>query len=215
MDAEIGELPVDQELMRPAMKVALWWYLGIALLVPAFSILFHEMGHWGAHAAFGFETNRISYGGVSVGSPPTGVNAQLADGLSFAAGTGMSFLLMTGGVLSVVIVGANPVGLGLVLFECVRAVLSFVMGIGAAGWVGVLGGKFGELRYLVSAFDGPSALRVSVAWIELVIPFVALGFVLRRFDPGQKLFPCSVAIVGLVVGLILWLGVVGPLVLPE
>lgn len=216
MDTETIELTaIDPAQKRHGISSGLWVYFVIALFIPVLSILFHEMGHWWAHAAFGYETNQLWYLGVSVGSPPPGVDARLADGLSFAAGAGMSLLLLGLGVLTVVVIGANPLGLGLVLIECVRVAGSFVAGIGNAGLGGVLAGRFGELRYLAAAYDGPAVVGVSLAWLELLLPFAALGFVLRRIDPGRRLLPSAVVLAGLVVGMVVWLAVVGPRLLPE
>jgi hypothetical protein len=189
-------------------------YLAVSLLTPGAAIVLHELGHFSAHAAFGYEQNRLSYGSVAVGAPPAGVDPELADGLSFAAGTGVSLLLLGLGFLSIVLVGPNPIGFSVILFECVRAALSFVVGIVGAGLGGALGGAFGELRYLAAGLGAPPAIGVALAWLELVVPFTALAFALRRYAPGMRVPAVIATFAGVMAGIALWLVVVGPRLLP-
>ena len=189
-------------------------YAAPALLVPAGAILIHELGHFGAHALFGYELNRLTYDGVVAGAAPAGVDSVLADGISFGAGSALSLLLLGVGVLSIWRWGANPLGLGLILFECLRAAIGFSGAVAQSGWPAVAG-RFGELRYVVTALDGPLAAAAAVAWLEIALPYAALVYALRRQPRGSRRFALAGTAAGIVGGLVLWLGLVGPLLLPR
>lgn len=186
----------------------------VAIVVPAASILLHELGHFAAHAAFGYETNRLTFASVRAGDPPAGVDPVFADGLAFAAGASVSMALVGFALLSLTVLGPNPVVLPLVMFECVRGLVGLVQQTVNAGAGHTLGAGFGELRHAVRAFGGPGGAEIALSWIELGVPLLALVFVIRRTPPGKRVRASIVVFAGLVIGLVLWIGVVGPRLLP-
>lgn len=188
--------------------------LGLAVPVPAAAIVLHELGHFTVHAAFGYEVNRLTYQSVRSGGAPAGVDPVLADGLSFAAGTGVSLVLAGLAVWWVAARGPHPVALAVAVFESVRALLGLVGRVAGAGVAETLTGGFGELRYAVRGLGGPGAAETVVSWVELAIPLAALVFVLRRYPVGARLAPTAAATAGVALGVALWMGVLGPVLLP-
>lgn len=186
----------------------------VAIVVPAASILLHEIGHFAAHAAFGYETNQLTFSSVRAGDPPAGVDPVFADGLSFAAGASMSMALVGFALLSLTMLGPNPVVLPLVMVECIRGLMSLGQQIVNFGVGHTLGVGFGELRYAVRAIGGPAAAEIALSWIELGVPLLALAFVIRRTPRGARVRTSIVVFAGLVGGLTLWIGIVGPRLLP-
>lgn len=207
---------MSQEADAPpaADRRAILRTLGLALPVPAAAIVLHELGHFTAHAAFGYEVNRLTYQSVRTGEAPAGVDAALADGLSFVAGTGVSLVLVGLAVWWVAARGPHPLALAVAVFESVRALLGLVERVAGAGVAETLTGGFGELRYAVRGLGGPGAAEAVVSWVELAIPLAALVFVLRRYPAGARLAPTAAAAAGVVLGVALWMGVLGPLLLP-
>lgn len=186
----------------------------VAIVVPAAAILLHELGHFAAHAAFGYETNKLTFASVRAGDPPAGVDPVLAEGLSFAAGASVSMALVGLALLSLTLLGPNPVVLPLVMFECIRGLVGFGQQIGNFGAGHTFGEGFGELRHAVRAFGGPGAAEIALSWIELGVPLLALAFVIRRTPRGARVRTSIVVFAGIVGGLALWIGVVGPRLLP-
>lgn len=184
--------------------------LGIAVLVPAIAVLLHELGHLLSHIAFGYTNVSLSFDGVSTGAAPGGVNAQVAEGVSFAAGTGISLSLALAALWRPV---PSALAAALGSFEVLRAGIGLGVAVSGTG-VRALWGGVGELRYLASAFEWPTAVGALLGCIELGVPIVVLVALLRRTPRGQRLRVMAPAFAGSVAGLALWLTVVGPLLLP-
>lgn len=84
---------------------------------------------------------------TGAGDPPAGVDPVFADGLSFAAGASVSMALVGLALLSLTMLGPNPVILPLVMFECIRGLVGFGQQIGNFGAGHTFGAGFGELRH--------------------------------------------------------------------
>lgn len=184
--------------------------LGIALLVPALAIVLHELGHFLCHVAFGYPDVSLSFSEVSVGAAPSGVNAKLADGVSFAAGTAISLALALVALLRRV---PSALGAALGSFEVLRAGIGLGIAVESKG-IRALWGGFGELRYLASALEWPTAVGALFGFIELGVPLFVLVTLLRRAPRERRMRVAAPAVGGSIVGLALWLTVVGPALLP-
>ena len=196
--------------VRPARTDGICARLGVALLVPAIAIVLHELGHYLSHLAFGYSNVSLSFSEVSIGPAPSDVNARLADGVSFAAGTAIS--------LSLALVALSkriPSALAAALagFELLRAGLGVGIGISSKG-VRALWGGVGELRYLATAFEWPSTAGALLGFLEIGVPVVAVSLLVRRLPTGQRMRVVAPAVAGSIVGLALWLLVIGPVLLP-
>lgn len=188
---------------------------GAALLVPAGAILLHELGHFAAHAAFGYEINRLTFASVTSGSPPPTVDPEFAQNLSFSAGASVSLLLAVGALGASVIIGPHPVVLATVMAEAVRAVATLVRHIVRFGPARTASGGFGEIRYANRALDGPGALDLALSAVEFAVPLLAVYFVWRQLRAGERARVPAAVFAGVLAGASLWLFVVGPAVLPR
>lgn len=186
----------------------------VALGVPAVAMLLHELGHFTAHAAFGYEVNRLTYASVLSGDPPPGVDHAFADGLSFAAGATVSLLLVGLAVGASMLLGPHPLILAVVLFEVVRGLLGLVLRVASAGLADTFAGGFGELRHLGRAFGAPGVVGMALSWIEIGIPVAALWVILRRLPSPERAWWPLAAFLGLLSGLALWVLAIGPWLLP-
>lgn len=184
------------------------------LFVPALSILLHELGHFAVQALFGYEGNRITYAATTSSGLPSGINPGVADGLSFAAGSLVSLLLVAGAYWWIQRRRANHVAYGILMFACIRALVGLATQIGNVGVVRASLG-FGELRYLSRTLGVSGPLETILSWLEFAIPFVAFTYAVRRhpLPRAGRAYPLVFAL--LVVGLVLWLGVIGSRVLPS
>lgn len=198
---------MDDTTPRRSSRVAVFL---AALSVPPVAIVAHELGHHTAHTVFGYSQPSLSYDGASVGPPPAGANVRLVDGVSFAAGT----------MVSLVIVAAVAwrrvpwvLALAVVVFECMRAVLGLASAVAEKGAAALLGGA-GELRYLARAVDGPPIAGVVLQFVELAIPIAVATVVIRRVPHAGRRATVGIAVVGSALGLAAWLTVLGPLLLP-
>lgn len=192
------------------MRPDLLRQLAVTLIVPSAPIVLHELGHHLSHAAFGYETYSISYDGAAAGAPPTTVPAQLADGVSFAAGTLVSLALV---LLAAWARLPTALAIALVAFELVRATIGVAMAVADRG-LAVLWGGTGELRYLAKAFAWPPPAGALLGLLELAVPLLVAMVVWRRLPPDRRLWQMLTAVGGSLLGLGLWLNIVGPVVLP-
>ena len=181
-----------------------------ALSVPPVAIVAHELGHLTAHTAFGYTQRSLSYDGASVGAPPAGANVRLVDGVSFAAGTTVSLVLVAAVAWRRV---PWVLALAVVVFEGMRAALGLASAVAEKGAAALFGGA-GELRYLARAFDGPPIAGVVLEFVELAIPIAVATVVIRRLSPVGRLATVGLAVVGCAIGLAAWLTLLGPLLLP-
>jgi len=184
--------------------------LGVAVLVPPIAVLLHELGHFLSHIAFGYTNVSLSFDAVSTGAAPSGVNARLADGVSFAAGTAVSLFLAVA-ALSRRVPSALAASLG--SFEVLRAGIGLGVAVSGKGMRALWGG-FGELRYLASAFEWPTAVGALLGLFELGVPIFVFATLLRRAPRGHRMRVAAPALAGSIAGLALWLTVVGPALLP-
>lgn len=189
-------------------------YFALAFVIPAVAIVLHEMGHFAAHAAFGFETNRLGFASVIVGAPPPGVDPRLINAISTAAGGLVSLLLLGAAVLSVFAFGPNPLALGITIFETIRVVLGFTLSLKGAGLRHTFTDGFGELRQLSALFGDPIAMASVTSFVELILPFVALSLIMRRFPQRRRSNSLAAVFLGVLGGLSTWIFWLGPLLLP-
>lgn len=197
---------MDETTPRRPVPVAVF---PVALGVPPVAIVAHELGHHTAHTAFGYTQRSLSYDGAS-GTPPAGANFGLVDGVSFAAGTMVSLALVAAAAWRRV---PSALALAVVVFECLRTAIGLATAVGAKGVAALLGGA-GELRYLARAFDWPPVAGVLLSFVELAVPIVVATVVIRRLPPVGRVATVAVALVGSAIGLVAWLSVLGPLLLP-
>jgi hypothetical protein len=187
----------------------------LALPVPAAAILLHEVGHFVAYRASGYAGVRLGFAATTVGVPPTGIDVALADAMAGAAGGVVSLLLLGLGVALVVVRGAHPLGLALVVFENLRvAILTVLAALNPAAFRHPSGWGFGELPGLAATVGNPPALVFLLTLLQLLLPVLALAFVLRRYPPGGRLAPALVTLGALLLGLAAWLLLLGPRILP-
>jgi hypothetical protein len=187
---------------------------GAGLAIPPLAILLHECGHYVVHAAFGYSINRLTYDSVITGPPPAGVDAAFADAVSFLGGTAVSLMLLGVAVLWVKRAGASVIPFAVIMFECIRVTVGLAQQVTRFGAAGALTTGFGELRYAARAVGGPFWLDPGLAWLEFLLPFAALGFVVRQLPEPSRLRLGMTMFISLVAGVALWIGIVGPRLLP-
>ena len=190
----------------------------VALVVAPSVIVLHEFGHYASQFPLGYQdVPLMSYDSTAMGTAPDDPSGVI-DGLTSAAGPVISLLLVLLGV--VIARRGGPVSLALTL-----VVGDWIRVLGALFFNGILAGDspvdglsdgFSELAVLPYHLGSMwGAVLVSV--IDLVLPFIAAAFVYRALRRrGVRLlgakFPFALA--SMIAGYALWLGVLGPVVLP-
>ena len=190
----------------------------VALAVAPATIVLHEFGHYASQFALGYQdVPPMSYDSTTMGIAPDDPSG-LIDGLTSAAGPLVSLLLVLLGVA--VARGGGPVPLALALI-----VADWIRVLGSLFFNGVLAGDspveglsdgFSELA-IIPYHMGSMWGAVLVSVVDLVLPFVAAAFVYRALRRrGVSLVGAKFlfAFVSMIAGWALWIGVLGPVVLP-
>ena len=127
----------------------------------------------------------------------------------------MSFALVASALAWTIARGPSVIAIAVVLFECLRAAISLTTQVATLGASSAFFTGFGELRYGVRALGGPHIAEVVTSWVEFLIPWVVLSFLISRRPVGERLWPAFAVTALLLLGLVLWLGWLGPRVLPS
>ena len=184
------------------------WAAAAALAAPV-AIVLHELAHFLAGLAFGFPDLALHYGNVSDGAAKAGFPLW-QQGVQAAVGPLATLLIVLGCCVATLRVGPKPWAVAPAFAAGVRSV-----GIGVAYLVvRILGnpaqGNFDEMN---------AAMGLGVA-PELVIAvnvFLLLGmwiFLLSRVPSGHRLAIVSAVVSGTIVGVVVYVGWLGPVVLP-
>ena len=198
------------ETSQPVRQRWLVWF-GAALLAAPLAIVLHELGHFTLAKAFGFPNVSFHFSSVSDGADAAGYPLW-QQGLKALAGPAVTLALVLGFTAAARRYGPGPLTVGPAFAAGVRA---FILG-GAYLLVRVLHpervaqGNFDELnaaRRLGLSADlvmAVSVLTIVAAWIYLV----------RLLPKAIRLRALGVTAAGTVVGVVLWVSVIGPIVLP-
>ena len=198
---------------RPFVSIFL-----VALAMAPAAIVLHELGHYGSQLVLGYQdVPFISYDSTTMGTAPDDPR-HLIDGLTSAAGPVVSLLLVLLGVAVARGGGPVPLALALVVADWVRVLGSLLFNGVLAGDSPIdgLSDGFSELSILPYHLDVMWA-AVLVSVIDLALPFVAAALVYRALRRrGVPLLGTKflLAFVSVIAGYTLWLGVLGPVVLP-
>ena len=190
----------------------------VAVAVAPVATVLHELGHYTAHLALGYQdVPFISYDSSATGTAPDDPRG-IIDGLSSAAGPVVSLLLVWVGVVVARRGGPAPLALGLVAVDCFRVVGSLMVNgiLEGDSPLDGLGDGFSELSVIPYHLDAMWA-AVLVSLVDLALPLAAAVVVYRVLQRrGVRTVGATfgLAFAGVVAGMVLWLGALGPVVLP-
>ena len=199
--------------LRPYVSIFL-----VALALAPATIVLHEFGHYVSQFVLGYQdVPPMSYDSTTMGTAPDDPSG-LIDGLTSAAGPVFSLLLVLLGVVVARSGGPVPLALGLVVADWIRVLGSlFFNGILAGDSpVDGLSDGFSELA-VIPYHLGSMWGAVLVSVVDLVLPFAAAVLVyraLRRRGVRSLGAKFLFALVSMIAGWALWLGAVGPVVMP-
>jgi hypothetical protein len=183
------------------------------VLVPALAILVHELGHFAAMHAMGFQGVRLSFWSVAVEGPPVAGNLRTADAIAGGAGGLASLGLVAAAALSVALFRANPWALAVCLWESTRAVLGLGSRIVLHGLSFAAVPGAGHLQAFARLAGDSAPLGAVLDAVEILLTLLALAFVASRLGwLRAQILAASAA--GVAFGVWLWLAWVGPALLP-
>lgn len=211
--------------MRKWLKDGSWW-AAVAGGVIAFpiAVLLHELGHFGAFAAFGFPDPVLSFASADWADAQYDALMEAGD-VEAAAAIAAPWQEAIGA-------GAGPIVSYLTMIVCVLAVRRF--GPGPLGMVYAIGlvTPFRwtwplPILYLMLGGQrisgGPDEIGVATLMGIPLWPFIVLAlaslvlgywFIVTAVPRGQRVRTVVPTLVGAVLGGVLWVGWLGPLVLP-
>lgn len=212
--------------MRKWLRADGWLAGGVGGAVAApLSIVLHELGHFGAFAAFGFPDPVLRHTSVSWAHSGEWVALFRAGDLAAAAALAEPWKMA-------VTMAAGPAVSYLTAIVCVFAVrrfgpdpLSLVLGLGLSA----PGQGVGALMVLaINLFGGGFVGSQDEAWVASIagisssltaLPGVAClvlapWFLVTAIPRGRRVRVVVPVVGGMVLGLFLWLGWLGPLLLP-
>lgn len=173
------------------------------------TILLHELGHYLADKAFGFPNVVLHYGSTSNGAAEAGFPLW-QQGISAAAGplTTIAILLLC--CYIVARYGPHPVAVATGLVAPIRMFIIGVLFIMARMKNANMSGNFDEL-------NASRAGGVSVDWliaIELLALVAAWWYLASRIPRRERMLALLSCMAGMIVGLVLWIGLLGRVLLP-
>lgn len=203
-----GEVADPSRPERVHSRVVVSWLAAAAIAGP-FTILAHELGHFLTGIALGHPDVTLHYASVSSGAADAGVPAWE---LGLVAASGPLFSLAIVAICTWVAYRHRPYPL--VVAAGVIAPVKFVIGIAflVARLRGAVGGS--------PNFDGFNAavhFGISPVWTSLAGALVLVAawvLLIRSIHPGGRGPPLLGLTVGTGAGIALYLGVVGPWLLP-
>ena len=190
----------------------------VALAIAPVATVLHEFGHYGSQFVLGYQdVPFISYDSTTMGTAPDDPSGVI-DGLTSAAGPLVSLLLVAMAMAIARTGGPAPLALGIVAMDSLRVTAALVFNGVLAGDSPLAGLSDGFSELAVLPYHlGALWAAVLVSVIDLALPLAAAVVVSRSLRGrgvsavGARLL---LAFAGAITGLALWLGVVGPAVLP-
>lgn len=188
-------------------------YVSAAIFVVPVSVLLHELGHFLSARALGFEPVAIYYAGSLTGFPPDGTPDWLQI-VPSAAGQIVSFTLVLVAVASVRLAKPTATALAVVVAEAARSLV-------VLGHFVVTGPRdrdmfvaFDELGRIAEAFGDPPFAGFAISVLGVLVPLLAVYYLVQQLPTRRKRQALSATTIGIAVGYALYLGIVGPLLLP-
>jgi hypothetical protein len=185
----------------------------VCLALPAVVVVVHELGHLVAASMLGFDVHGLWFAGVHADQGSSMV--RFADRLVLAAGGIASWLMIAAGIGSILTLGPNVAGFGIILLECARVSVAFAFGVLTGDWQATVAGYYGHIAPLAALFGEPPPLAAVLVLLETAVPFVALAFVLRRYPALKQPRRVFMTVLSLLIGTLTWFFAVGPALLPR
>ncbi len=191
--------------------------LAIAIVVVPVSVIGHELGHFLSELAFGFESPTLHYAStgfaresefwVFVRRGDVAAASAIADVthavVSSALGPLTSYALVAAGLWGLARRGA-AVFLALAMSSAARfAPVLLLFALGRA--------EHTDEAHVSRALDVPPAVLVAAAILALLAATIGGAVLTTRRGRGRLVLP---TVIGVVIGTVLWMGVLGPIVLP-
>lgn len=188
--------------MRKILSILL---LGVAFGVAG--VILHECGHYLTALALGFSPH-IHFARTTVSSADT----PAANFLVTAAGPGVNALLILAGLIWLWYLRHNRQQEPATMIDWVASMPALY----AARWLlglhrpSAYPGSYDEATLSIMA----GLPRWGLPYFLGAVALVMFAWVIRLHPPGRRLFPFCAAAAGCYLGLVLWLKVLGPRVLP-
>lgn len=207
MDSANGSTPAAP-VRATTVRGWLLWAAIAAVGVPV-TIILHELGHLVSASAFGFPDVMLHYGSVSDGAAQGDFPAW-QEGVTAAAGPLVTVGIVLGCCYLAVRLGPRPWTVAPAFAAGVRSILIGIAYVIARVRHGSVEGNFDELnaaRQLglsTDLFVGANMLVLAGAW----------AFLIHRVPHGRRMSTFGAILVGIVAGLALYVGWLGPWMLP-
>ena len=193
-----------------AEKARFWfqWGAATAVAMPV-CIVLHELGHFSAAHSFGFPDVVLRYGSVDHRAAEAGLPSW-QQGIQAAAGPVVTLLIVMTCCLAVLRVGCRAWAVAPAFAAGIRSLLIAPAYLLVRVRDGTVSGNFDEnnaARHLEISTDLVVAVNVLVlagAW----------AFLISRMAPGRRIVTLSAILVGAASGLAVYVGWLGPWLLP-
>ncbi|MBW3569974.1 MAG: hypothetical protein KY467_02595 [Gemmatimonadetes bacterium] len=186
-------------------------WAGTAALAAPTAVVLHELGHFVAAKSFGFPGVVLHYGSVSHRGAETGA-PPWQTGLQAAAGPLVTLVIVLGCVYAVGRSGPRALPVAAAFGAGVRSILigtayllTRILHPSASG-----SGNFDELNAARSLGLSPDLL----VGLSMTVLLAAWIYLFRSIPPGQRLRTVSAVALGTIAGLALYIGLLGPTLLP-
>ena len=174
------------------------------LASPAFIVL-HELGHYAAGACLGLG-GTFHYAGVNMAIPEERLTRS-ADFIHASAGPLVNAALAVSGLLWLYRLRRDRRDAPPVLKDWLATTLVLCAG----RWTGLAPTRLGDEKHLSQIFGVPVWVFPTVLGLFALFAFTLM---FRLHPRGRRLFPFLAAGAGGMIGLLLWLKLLGPFVLP-